>query len=94
MQLISREEIKTLIEQPKGNCVSIYMPTHPAGPEMRQDPIRFKNLVKEAETRLIDAGLEQKEAIALLEKSHECIPMLCMETGKGGKESNASISQH
>ena len=71
MQLISREEIKTLIEQPKGNCVSIYMPTHPAGPEMRQDPIRFKNLVKEAETRLIDAGLEQKEAIALLEKSHE-----------------------
>ncbi|MEH1966637.1 baeRF7 domain-containing protein [Nostoc sp.] len=71
MQLISREEIKTLIEQPKGNCVSIYMPTHPAGAEVRQDPIRFKNLVKEAETRLIDAGLEQKEAIALLEKSHE-----------------------
>ncbi len=71
MQLISREEIKTLIEQPKGNCVSIYMPTHPAGPEVRQDPIRFKNLVKEAETRLIDAGLEQKDAIALLEKSHE-----------------------
>ncbi|MEH2205590.1 MAG: hypothetical protein V7K53_16165 [Nostoc sp.] len=71
MQLISREEIKTLIEQPKGNCVSIYMPTHPAGPEVRQDPIRFKNLVKEAETRLIDAGLEEKDAIALLEKSHE-----------------------
>ncbi|WP_442936566.1 baeRF6 domain-containing protein [Nostoc sp.] len=47
------------------------MPTHPAGPEVRQDPIRFKNLIKEAETRLIDAGLEQKDAIALLEKSHE-----------------------
>jgi Bacterial archaeo-eukaryotic release factor family 6 len=47
------------------------MPTHPAGPEVRQDPIRFKNLVKEAETRLIDAGLEEKDAIALLEKSHE-----------------------
>ncbi|MDZ8065052.1 MAG: hypothetical protein RMY64_05340 [Nostoc sp. DedQUE08] len=71
MQLISKEEIKTLIEQPKGNCVSIYMPTHPAGPEVRQDPIRFKNLVREAEARLIDAGLEQEEAIALLEKSQE-----------------------
>ncbi|QLE48944.1 hypothetical protein FD724_13000 [Nostoc sp. C057] len=71
MELISREEIKTLIEQPKGNCVSIYMPMHPAGPEVRQNPIRFKNLVKEAETRLIDAGLEEKDAIALLEKSHE-----------------------
>ncbi|WP_375509366.1 hypothetical protein [uncultured Nostoc sp.] len=71
MQLISREEIKTLIEQPKGNCVSIYMPTHPAGPEVRQNPIRFKNLVREAETRLIDAGLKQEDAIALLEKSQE-----------------------
>ncbi|MBD2531462.1 hypothetical protein H6G97_18460 [Nostoc flagelliforme FACHB-838] len=69
MQLISREEIKTLIEQPKGNCVSIYMPTHPAGPEVRQDPIRFKNLIREAQTRLIDAGLEEEDAIALLEKS-------------------------
>ncbi|MDZ8029966.1 hypothetical protein [Nostoc sp. DedSLP04] len=71
MQLISKEEIKTLIEQPKGNCVSIYMPTHPAGPEVRQNPIRFKNLVREAEARLIDAGFEQEEAIALLEKSQE-----------------------
>ncbi|MGV0105409.1 Bacterial archaeo-eukaryotic release factor family 3 [Nostoc sp. DSM 114160] len=71
MQLISKEDIKTLIEQPKGNCVSIYMPTHPAGPEVRQDPIRFKNLVREAETRLIDAGLTQEDAIALLEKSQE-----------------------
>ncbi|WP_375507278.1 hypothetical protein [uncultured Nostoc sp.] len=71
MQLISREEIKTLIEQPKGNCISIYMPTHPAGPEVRQNPIRFKNLVREAEARLIDAGLEQQDAIALLEKSQE-----------------------
>ncbi|MEH2415569.1 baeRF7 domain-containing protein [Nostoc sp.] len=71
MQLISKEEIKTLIEQPKGNCVSIYMPTHPAGPEVRQNPIRFKNLVREAEARLIDAGLTQEDAIALLEKSQE-----------------------
>ncbi|BBD65478.1 hypothetical protein NIES4072_08470 [Nostoc commune NIES-4072] len=71
MQLISREEIKTLIEQPKGNCVSIYMPTHTAGPEVRQNPIRFKNLIREAEARLIDAGLEEEDAIALLEKSQE-----------------------
>jgi hypothetical protein len=71
MQLISREEIKTLIEEPKGNCVSIYMPTQPAGPEVRQNPIRFKNLIREAEARLIDAGLAEEDAIALLQKSHE-----------------------
>ncbi|BAY33881.1 hypothetical protein NIES2107_57840 [Nostoc carneum NIES-2107] len=69
MQIISREEIKPLLEQPKGNCVSIYMPAHPAGPEVRQDPIRFKNLIKEAEARLVDAGLEPQEATQLLQKA-------------------------
>ncbi len=69
MQIISREEIKPLLEQPKGSCVSIYMPIHPAGPEVRQDPIRFKNLIKEAEAQLIDAGLEPQEATALLQNA-------------------------
>lgn len=71
MDLISREEIKALLEQSPQNSVSIYMPTHPAGPEVRQDPVRFKNLVKEAEARLIDAGLEQNEAMELLAKAHQ-----------------------
>ncbi|QIR39192.1 hypothetical protein HCG51_22430 [Tolypothrix sp. PCC 7910] len=69
MQIISRDEIKPLLEQPKGNCVSIYMPAHPAGPEVRQDPIRFKNLIREAEARLVDAGLEPQEATQLLQKA-------------------------
>ncbi|MBW4635092.1 MAG: hypothetical protein KME30_25295 [Iphinoe sp. HA4291-MV1] len=71
MTLISREEIKTLLEQPRQNSVSIYMPTQIAGPEVRQNPIRFKNLIKEAEARLIDAGLEQNDAVELLAKSHQ-----------------------
>jgi Bacterial archaeo-eukaryotic release factor family 6 len=71
MQIISREEIKALLEQPKQNSVSIYMPIHPAGREVRQDPIRFKNLIKEAEARLIDAGLEEQDTNALLKKAHE-----------------------
>jgi hypothetical protein len=71
MTLISREEIKTLLEQPRQNSVSIYMPVQSAGPEVRQNPIRFKNLIKEAEARLIDAGIEPNDAIALLAKSHQ-----------------------
>ena len=35
MNLISTEEIKTLVEQPKLNSVSIYMPREIAGPEVR-----------------------------------------------------------
>ncbi|MBR8832475.1 MAG: hypothetical protein DSM106950_00125 [Stigonema ocellatum SAG 48.90 = DSM 106950] len=71
MDLISTEKIKTLLEQPKQNSVSIYMPMQIAGPEVRQNAIRFKNLIKEAEARLIDGGLEQNEAMELLVKAHQ-----------------------
>jgi hypothetical protein len=85
MQIISREEIKALLEQPKQNSISIYMPTHPAGREVRQDPIRFKNLIKEAQARLIDAGLEEQDANALLERAHELDnPEFWQELGEHG----------
>jgi hypothetical protein len=33
-------------------CLSLYQPTHRRHPENRQDPIRFRNLVKELEASL------------------------------------------
>lgn len=71
MKLISREEIKTLVEQPKDNSVSIYMPVISAGAEVRQNPIRFKNLIKEAHRRLIEAGVDETQVTQLLEKADE-----------------------
>jgi hypothetical protein len=43
------------------------MPTHRAGSETQQDPIRLKNLLGEAEERLMTAGLRSSEAQAMLE---------------------------
>ncbi len=57
MSLLSIEDLKELVEQPQGICVSIYMPTYPAGPETRQNPIRFKNLLREAEAKLDELGI-------------------------------------
>jgi hypothetical protein len=37
------------------------MPTHRAGQEIQQDPIRLKNLLTEAEERLLAAGLRRSE---------------------------------
>jgi hypothetical protein len=42
------------------------MPTHRAGVETRQDPIRLKNLIRGAEEALQDRGLEGAEIDALL----------------------------
>lgn len=71
MKLISREEIKTLVEQPRQNSISIYMPLEVAGSEVRQNSIRFKNLIRQAQTRLLDAGLDDDEVTALIEKAHQ-----------------------
>lgn len=66
MNLLSKEELRSLVEKPGGCCVSIYMPTHRAYPETKQDPIRFKNLLREAEARLKTGGLRSPEAKKLL----------------------------
>ena len=43
MELLSREELNGLVTPQEGPCVSIFMPTHRAGGETQQDPIRLKN---------------------------------------------------
>lgn len=71
MTLLSEEELKSLIEHPKTSCISIYMPAHKAGPPIRQDPIRFKNLLKEAEERLVEAGIRHTDALEFLKPAQE-----------------------
>ena len=48
-------------------CVSLFMQTHRAGPDIQQDPIRLKNLVGRAEEALVEAGLRAPEAREVLE---------------------------
>jgi hypothetical protein len=67
MKLLSKDELKALMEGRKGPCVSVFMPTHRRGLEVQQDPIRFKNLLKQAEERLIHNGLRVPNAKELLE---------------------------
>lgn len=71
MPLLSKQELKTLIEQPAELCVSIYLPTYQAGPEIQQNPIRFKNLMREAEERLIESGCRRSDAVELLKPAQE-----------------------
>ncbi|MBF2051604.1 MAG: hypothetical protein IGS54_30285 [Elainella sp. C42_A2020_010] len=52
MSLLSLDEFKALVEHSHSCCVSLYMPTVQAGAEVQQNPIRFKNLIKQAEALL------------------------------------------
>src|ERR1044071_8016982 len=68
MKLLSKDELKNLMEYEKGPCLSIYMPGHRGAgpPEIRQDQIRLKNLIREARERLLANGDRPQEVDELL----------------------------
>jgi hypothetical protein len=73
MSLLSVNEIRILMEKTEGLCVSILMPTHRSGEQVRQDPIRLKNLIREAHSQLTNVGLTSKETKKLLEPVEELL---------------------
>lgn len=64
---LSTDELKTLVEHPQLPSVSLYMPTQKARVETRQNPIRFKNLIRAAEERLDAMGIPRTQAVDLLQ---------------------------
>jgi hypothetical protein len=60
MDLLTKAELRTLLAEHEGPCVSIYMPAHRGGD--KQDSIRFQNLLHQAEDRLIAQGMRAPDA--------------------------------
>lgn len=67
MDRFTRARLRELMTPHHPPCLSLYMPTHPAGNQARQDPIRCKNLMHRAEEPLREMGLRRPEIEALLE---------------------------
>ena len=52
------DDLKALAETSKDCCVSIQMPTHRSGRDVKQNSIRFKNLLDEADRKLISCDAD------------------------------------
>lgn len=52
MNLLNHERISELAKYRSPVCLSLFMPTHRTGREQRQDAIRLKNLINDAEEKL------------------------------------------
>jgi hypothetical protein len=59
MSVLDRMELEVLFAEAGTPCVSIYLPTHRAGPDIQQDSIRFKNLLRKTEDRLRTGGMDK-----------------------------------
>lgn len=64
--MFTRDDLDTLIADDSPIGVSIYLPTEVRGSEIRQGPIRLKNLIARARQELLRAGLDNAQADHLL----------------------------
>lgn len=70
MEVLGRDQLEFLSKMQGGFCVSLFLPTHRSGVETRQDPIRLKNMIKEAESRLTALGMRPVKAREFLAPAH------------------------
>jgi hypothetical protein len=66
MDLLLPEDLEELVKVEQHACVSMYMPTHRIWNEVPEDPIRLRNLIREAERKLVENGTRPTEARAML----------------------------
>ncbi|MBW2599302.1 MAG: hypothetical protein JRC60_04275 [Deltaproteobacteria bacterium] len=71
MDILSGNELKSLMQKQLGICVSIYMPTIRKGSEVQQNQIRYKNLLRDAEDRLLSSELRPSEIKDILAPAQE-----------------------
>jgi hypothetical protein len=73
MDILHPADLKSLIAQQGKWCISLYMPTHRIGRDQQQDPIRLKNLLAEAEAKLLANGLRRPEVVKLMAPAEELL---------------------
>jgi hypothetical protein len=70
---IAPEQLDRLISAREAYCLSMYLPTYRAGPQVRQNPIRLKSLLGEAGSRLAQLDVSRADSDRLLEPVRELL---------------------
>jgi hypothetical protein len=71
--MLRMDELRALAGAGSSPSVSIFMPTHVAGREIRQDPVRLRQLVDAAADRLTRLGMRRAEADRMLQPALDSV---------------------
>ena len=71
--MVSDKTVKEILEKNGNPLISITMPTHRMGEEIKQDPIRFKNLLADVTDVLTDRGMKQADIDTILKPAKELL---------------------
>jgi hypothetical protein len=97
MKPLYLEEFKALVQHPQDICISIFLPTHRTEPEIQQNPIRLRNLIRKAEEKLIECGWRADDAKNLLQhflQAQQKAIALCKQligTGKASSDISETV---
>lgn len=67
------KNLELLLAEAASPCVSVYLSSHRTAVENQRDPIRFKNLLRQAEDRLVQRGMRRPDLQQLLEPAHRLL---------------------
>lgn len=73
MEITTMEKLKELINVEQECCISMFLPTFRMGVDIKQNPIRFKQRVREAEDKLVDMGMSASEVRDILKPASDLI---------------------
>ena len=73
MDTITKFTLLKMIKQCEGTALSIHMPTFESGQRAEQNPIRFKNLVNQAESQFSNSGMGKGEVTTYLEPVNDLL---------------------
>jgi Bacterial archaeo-eukaryotic release factor family 3 len=74
MDLLSRDDLATLLETRPGWHISMFMPMIQRGAATQQNPIRCKTLLRQVEEQLLANGLRSQETEELLQPIQQLLP--------------------
>lgn len=62
----SRDDLRAIMDREPCLCISMYLPTAKTGREARENPIRFKNVLRKTQRQLLDMGIRTTDVDKVL----------------------------
>jgi hypothetical protein len=69
MDRVTREDLQRLVDEGRRMCASLFVPMERVGPPIRQNAIRFKNVLSALEEQLHELGLSRSEVQRFVAKA-------------------------
>lgn len=73
MDILTKEEYTKLVNTENDLCLSLYLPTYRMGADIKQNPIRFKQRIREAEDKLYNLKLTKSQVESILKPASDLI---------------------